>query len=92
MKKALTPEQADRHSLMIVKKHKTGKVTPRIRPDGLHDFVVNGLVCSACGGEIIADDISEYYIKDGVKFGGPDGVIWRCKYCCLEVNEHGNKA
>ena len=87
--KVMTPKQADKLSLKIVKEANTGKITPRKRPDELHDFIVTGLACSACGGEILAEGIIEHYMEDGVRFGDPDGVIWYCKKCGFEVDENG---
>lgn len=86
--KALSAKEGDLFSLKVVKRAKTGKIRPRLRPDGLHDFVVVGLNCMGCGGEILADGIGATGEKDGKRVEAVDGVFWYCS-SCGEVDENG---
>lgn len=87
--KTMTAKEDDLENLKIIKKANTGKLAPRLRSDGLHDFVVVGLNCMVCGGEILAYGIgATVTTKDGKTFDDPDGVVWRCQ-TCGDVNENG---
>lgn len=86
--KALSAKEADLLSLKVITRAKTGNIRPRLRPDGLHDFVVVGLNCMGCGGEIVADGIGVMCEKDGKRVEAVDGVFWWCD-ACGEVDENG---
>lgn len=87
--KTMTAKEDDLESLKIIKRANTGKIVPCLRSDGPHDFVVVGLNCMVCGGEILADGIGvTVTTKDGKTFDNHDGVVWHCSNCG-EVNENG---
>jgi hypothetical protein len=85
MARMKSAKAADKEALQIVKKANTGNITPRLREDGLHDFIVNGIRCDVCGGELFADGIGVRGYDGTIAV---DGVMWWCTKCG-EVDREG---